>query len=141
MASNKRSLKAYVRYDGTGRVVPSSLILQRFKPKDGNWQEIDAYECCNNIPTLLTDTIPGEFPLTYVSIRIFCDESTADTVYTDLTANDMTELISLLNDNVETRAFGTYSALNETTVQLSVPSSVKNSLCPNGTLSFNIFED
>ena len=47
MASNKRSLKAYVRYDGTGRVVPSSLILQRFKPKVGNWKEINAYECCN----------------------------------------------------------------------------------------------
>lgn len=56
MASNKRSLKAYVRYDGTGRVVPSSLILQRFKPKDGNWQEIDAYECCNYVPTTTTTT-------------------------------------------------------------------------------------
>jgi hypothetical protein len=49
MASNKR-LKAYVRYDGTGRVVPSSLILARFKPAVGNYQEIDAYECCNEIP-------------------------------------------------------------------------------------------
>jgi hypothetical protein len=49
MASNKR-LKAYVRYDGTGRVVPSSLILARFKPAVGNYQEIDAYECCNVAP-------------------------------------------------------------------------------------------
>ena len=47
MASNKRDLKAYVRYDGTGRVIPGSLILQRFKPKDGNWQETQAYECCD----------------------------------------------------------------------------------------------
>ena len=51
MASNQR-LKAYVRYDGTGRVVPSSLILARFKPKVGNYKEIDAYECCNEtLPT------------------------------------------------------------------------------------------
>ena len=47
MASNKKDLKAYVRYDGTGRIVSSSVILQRFKPKDGNWQEVQAYECCD----------------------------------------------------------------------------------------------
>jgi len=54
MASNRRDLKAYVRFDGTGRVISGSLILQRFKPKVGNWQEIDAYECCN--PTTTTTT-------------------------------------------------------------------------------------
>jgi hypothetical protein len=53
MATNNK-LKAYVRYDGTGRVIAGSLILQRFKPKVGNWQEIDAYECCN--PTTTTTT-------------------------------------------------------------------------------------
>ncbi len=50
MANNNNKLKAYVRYDGTGRVVAGSLILQRFKPKVGNWQEIDANECCNPSP-------------------------------------------------------------------------------------------
>ena len=137
----QRNLKAFVRYDGSGRVVAGSLILRKNKPKVGRWQEIPAYECCNPVPIILTDTIPGEFSLTYVSIRIFCDESTAATVYTDGGAEDMAELIQLLNNNEGTRAFGTYSAVNATTVQLSVPLSVKNSLCPNGTLSFNIFED
>lgn len=56
MASNKRSLKAFVRYDGTGRVIAGSLILQAKKPKVGNWQEIDAYECCNDITTTTTTT-------------------------------------------------------------------------------------
>ena len=53
--SNKRINKAYVRYDGTGRVVPGSLILNRFKPAVGKWHEIDAYECCNpaHLPTAL----------------------------------------------------------------------------------------
>jgi hypothetical protein len=50
MASNNK-LKAYVRYDGSGRVIPGSLILNRFKPKVGNWKEINANECCN-------DTLP-----------------------------------------------------------------------------------
>lgn len=47
MASNKKDLKAFVRYDGTGRVIPGSLILQRFKPKVGDWKRIQAYECCD----------------------------------------------------------------------------------------------
>lgn len=53
---NNKRLKAYVRFDGSGRVVPSSLILQRNKPKVGNWQEIDAYECCNYTTTTTTTT-------------------------------------------------------------------------------------
>jgi len=57
MATNTK-LKAYVRFDGSGRIVPSSLILQRFKPKDGNWQEIDAYECCNPTTTTSTTVAP-----------------------------------------------------------------------------------
>ena len=48
MAKNGK-LKAYVRYDGTGRIIPGSLILNRFKPTVGKWQEIDANECCNYV--------------------------------------------------------------------------------------------
>ena len=55
MASiDNRPLKAYVRFDGTGRIVPSSLILRRKIPKVGKWVEIPAYECCN--PTTSTTT-------------------------------------------------------------------------------------
>jgi hypothetical protein len=56
MANSNNRLKAYVRYDGTGRVIAGSLILQRFKPKVGNWQEIDANECCNPPTTTTTST-------------------------------------------------------------------------------------
>ena len=56
MANSNNRLKAYVRYDGTGRVIAGSLILQRSKPKVGNWQEIDANECCNYIPPTTTTT-------------------------------------------------------------------------------------
>ena len=51
--ANQNKLKAYVRYDGTGRVIAGSLILQRFKPQVGNWQEINANECCNPEPNPL----------------------------------------------------------------------------------------
>ena len=53
MATNNK-LKAYVRYDGTGRVIAGGPILQRFKPKVGNWVEINANECCNSITPVYT---------------------------------------------------------------------------------------
>ncbi len=53
-AYNRKDLKAYVRYDGGGRVVAGSLILRRQKPKVGNWVEVPAYECC--VPTITTTT-------------------------------------------------------------------------------------
>jgi len=56
--SNQRNLKAFVRFDGSGRVVAGSLILRRSKPKVGKWQEIIAYECCNPTTTTTTTVAP-----------------------------------------------------------------------------------
>ena len=56
-SNNNNKLKAFVRFDGSGRIVPSSLIVQAFKPKVGNWKEIDAKECCNYTTTTTTTTI------------------------------------------------------------------------------------
>lgn len=56
MATNNRPLKAYVRFDGSGRIVAGSLILRKQKPKVGKWQEIPAFECCNYVPTTTTTT-------------------------------------------------------------------------------------
>ena len=56
--SNKRPLKAYVRFDGSGRIVAGSLILRKNKPKVGKWQEIPAYECCNPTTTTTTTVAP-----------------------------------------------------------------------------------
>ena len=91
MANSNNRLKAYVRYDGTGRVIAGSLILQRSKPKVGNWQEIDANECCNPTTTTTTTT---ETPVTTTTtttaaLDCFCytvDNQTAGTLeytYTD----------------------------------------------------------
>ena len=53
-----RSLRAFVRYDGSGRVIPGSLVLRKNKPKVGRWQEITTYECCNPTTTTTTTTTP-----------------------------------------------------------------------------------
>jgi hypothetical protein len=53
---DKRILKAFVRLDYSNRVVPTSLILRKNKPKVGRWVEVPAWECCNPIPTTTTTT-------------------------------------------------------------------------------------
>lgn len=57
-SNNNNKLKAFVRFDGSGRIVPSSLIVQAFKPKVGNYKEIDAKECCNYTTTTTTTVAP-----------------------------------------------------------------------------------
>jgi len=57
----RRDMKAFLRYDGSGRVVPSSVILRKKSPKVGNWAEIDAYRCCE--PSLLIN-IPNPICVT-----------------------------------------------------------------------------
>jgi hypothetical protein len=63
---NSRPLKAFVRFDGSGRIVAGSLILRKNKPKVGKWKEIQAYECCfttttttTQAPTTTTTTTPA----------------------------------------------------------------------------------
>lgn len=53
MGSNQ-NLKAYVRYDGSNRVVAGSLIFRRKKPTVGRWHEISISECCEYVPTTTT---------------------------------------------------------------------------------------
>lgn len=42
-----KDLKAYVRYDGSGRVVAGSLVFRKKKPKNGRWVEIPKNLCCD----------------------------------------------------------------------------------------------
>ena len=79
--NNNNKLKAFVRFDGSGRIIPSSLIVQAFKPKVGNYKEIDAKECCNYVaPTTTTTTtaaVPREFTTGYwVNTEDACSTTT-----------------------------------------------------------------
>ena len=59
----KKDLKAYVRYDGQGKIVPSSVILARSKPKVGKWVEGPAYLCCNFTTTTTTTVCMATYEL------------------------------------------------------------------------------
>ena len=61
--ANQRNLKAFVRYDGSGRVVAGSLILRKNKPKVGNFQEIQGYQCCNVGETPIVVDVQSSFPI------------------------------------------------------------------------------
>ena len=74
---NSRPLKAYVRFDGSGRIVAGSLILRKNKPKVGKWKEIPAYECCNVVPT--TTTTSTAAPTTTTSTTVGPTTSTTTT--------------------------------------------------------------
>ena len=89
MASiDQRPLKAFVRFDGTGRIVPSSLILRRKKPKVGNWYEIPAYECCN--PTTTTTTTATPTTTTTTSTSTSTSTTTSTTTATPTTTTTTT---------------------------------------------------
>lgn len=57
MANNSTpKLRAFVRIDGSGRVVPGAPIFQAFKPKVGQWREIPLYYRGDNPSTTTTTT-------------------------------------------------------------------------------------
>ena len=89
MANSNNRLKAYVRYDGTGRVIAGSLILQRFKPKVGNWVEIDANECCNYVPTTTTTTTT-EAPVTTTTTSTSTSTTTSTSTSTSTSTTSTT---------------------------------------------------
>jgi Leucine-rich repeat (LRR) protein len=62
--ANNRPLKAYVRFDGSGRIVAGSLILRKNKPKVGKWKEIPAYECCNAPVVTFNFDVTADWSLT-----------------------------------------------------------------------------
>lgn len=65
----RKKLKAFVRFDGSGRVVPGSLVLRKQAPKVGRWQEVVANECCGPvIPPVVTDPVVGTVAATTIDI-------------------------------------------------------------------------
>jgi uncharacterized protein (TIGR02145 family) len=68
---NNNRLKAFVRFDSDNLIVPSSLILQRYKPTVGKWEEIDINQCCN-LTTTTTTTSTSTTTTTTTLLPYFC---------------------------------------------------------------------
>jgi hypothetical protein len=134
MASNKRFLKAYARFDGSGRIVPSSTILRKNKPKVGSWKEVQTYLCCNGTELFYT---PESYPIINIQFAFSCNGTIVISEFIYEEANDLNELIALLNDN-PTNQFGYFVGQSDGSIKLTVPDSVKALYCPTGTMSFQV---
>jgi hypothetical protein len=87
MSQNKNNLSAFVRYDGTGRVIAGSLILQKNMPKDGNWKQTQAYLCCDPSCPILVYGV--DFTITNIieeleGITVIYDTAPGVTIQTQL---------------------------------------------------------
>ena len=81
------------------------------------------------------------FPISYTSLRLRCDGISVNSIYTSETVNNIDELVILCNTNVEIKTLGNYSASITSQLVLTLPSTVKNLYCPNGTLTLEVFPD
>ena len=134
--TNKRDLKAFVRYDGSGRVVAGSLILRRKKPKVGKWTEIQGYACCNDVT--LTFDMP-DVSINDVTLRLFCNGTQIHYLFTTQDSANVGDVIDILNGTFN--MLGTFSNPNGNIIQLVMTGDMKTALCPVGTLSFTVIAD
>lgn len=132
--STNRNLKAYVRYDGSGRVVAGSLVLRKNKPKVGNFQEVQGYQCCNDVTLTYT---PADAAIIDIDFNLYCNGTLVSTGYLPAESTNITELVALLNATFG--VVGTFSVSGEA-IQLVVSGDQKTALCPVGTLTFTVTE-
>jgi hypothetical protein len=137
MGSN-RDLKAFVRYDGSGRVVAGSLILRKKKPTVGNWQQVQGYECCNGVTISHT---PVDVSLPSIALEIGCADSGIGYtyVYIDVETLTVQDVIAALNANAP--FIGKFSLnVNGTSIDLNVNLDVVQAAActPYGSLAFTV---
>lgn len=102
--SNLRDLKAFVRYDGSGRVVAGSLIFRKKKPTVGNFQQIQSYQCCNYDQSPVVVDVQTVFPFTYPDFLIQGDGGNGQYIYTyanNTTVADVYELAAYYNSTLQ----------------------------------------
>jgi hypothetical protein len=142
MATNNRPLKAYVRYDGSGRAVSSSLIWRKNKPKVGNWKEVQGYECCNpgggTFTTEIVFPASTEFPdqiFIGIGFVVICNSTPVISYFIEypLGTNTTQEVVDYLNPLLS--GVASFTVVNGTTISVSFSQVIADALCPSGTLT------
>lgn len=141
--TNKRDLKAFVRFDGSGRVVAGSLILRRKKPKVGKWREIQGYQCCNGEVTISFE--PEDVSLNGIDFELGCNTGTGTYIWSfiDETSTNITSLVAILNANLP--YVGVFKVNDDgVTIDLTVNADVAKtftSIGCTGGLYFTVLQD
>lgn len=128
-----KKLKAFVRYDGSERIVPGSLILRKNKPKVGNWKQVSSNYCCDGIGISYT---PSSLSIANVDLTLTCSSGKSVVVNTNTASTDMPTLLSALNKSAS--YLGVFTSPDGLSVNFVVNTSVASSLCYGGTLSFSV---
>jgi hypothetical protein len=161
MATNKRDLKAYSRFDGTGRIVPGSTVLRRNKPKNGNWKEVQAYECCDGgecpqrvyDPFVTFELQENLFTTEFAQVQMYWECSnvlpginSGTSLYTlntptapsNFSFSNWDDVINFLNTHFS--VLGVFSYLGGTNVQvITTPSANEYIGCPDAQFILEFF--
>lgn len=127
-----KALRYFVKLDSKNVPVAASNINRPKRPKSGKWQEISSAVkvCCG--PEL---RYTPSFPVTNIVLVLLCDAVAKITSSSTEDATTITELVNFLS--AEFPYLGAFSA-DGAEVVFQVSQDVKESICPDGTLTFTV---
>lgn len=93
-------------------------------------------------PIVFSGYVDTSYPVNNVSVQLFCDGNNIDYYYgnTD-NANNINELITILNSDPDTNVLGTYSDAGDGGVLLTMTTHNANLFCNNLLITFRVFND
>lgn len=104
--------------------------------------EVKIKEDLDTTPFVISGTVVSSYPFSYASVDLICGtDYVQDFVGDNVTVNNISELITELNTNIETSYLGTYSDSGDGGVILTMPTNLVNRFCSNDTLTFEVFAD
>jgi len=103
--------------------------------------EIQILQDLDTTPIVISGTVESSFPINYTSIDLRCNGNYIQAIYGDGTVNDMSELITYLNSELDMSYLGTYSDAGDGFVNLEMSTNLVNQFCSSGTLTFEVFND
>lgn len=130
--ANQRNLKAFVRYDGSGRVVAGSLILRKQKPKVGSWQQVQGYQCCND--ATLTTTVATT--ITNFQVNLYCGGTLVQSLTSGQNSSSVADLVTKLNAAYS--LLGVFSTTGGTNLTLVMTGAQNQAICPNSAPTFTV---
>lgn len=105
--------------------------------------EISFKQDLDTTPIIATGSVFNEYPIYNAGIDIFSNGNFIDSIYAEniSNSNNLSELITLLNEDIYTSYLGVFSDDEAGGIQLTIPTNIKNQFSPNGTLNFEVFID
>lgn len=107
--------------------------------------EINIKQDLDTTPISVYGSNISAFPYGNVSVRLFAGDNNVSTFYHYyyVEANDINELVTILNSDIGTNYLGTYSVNVgvEDGIILTMATNLKNQFSPNNTLTFEVFSE